>query len=388
MALKKVGIAAPADLSQLSAVLGIYPQKLPRGLGGKVVVPLIEGLLEKGLTVSLYTYDMEISETMCFEGDGFRVFVAPFRKRHRMRDLMALERHHMSAMIEMDEPDLVNAHWAYECALGALSTGRPTLTTLHDWAPSILYHNPSAYRAGRLVMFAQALLHNRQRHLSAVNSTIAKRVKKWTGRDCRVIPDAILARDCVLRPPPLSQRPRVLAINQGFSRRKNVKTLLRAMPAVRADIPDATLVLVGADFEPGGPANKWARANELDRSVEFVGEVDHETLIKQLDKAAVLAHAAVEEAFGMVMLEAMARGLPVIAGRGVAGPEFVLDAGRSGLLVDPRSHRALARAISDLLGDQKKWASVARAGLDRAQTMFSAKRVTDEYISAYREVLT
>jgi glycosyltransferase involved in cell wall biosynthesis len=80
----------------------------------------------------------------------------------------------------------------------------------------------------------------------------------------------------------------------------------------------------------------------------------------------------------------MACGVPVISTTGGALPEVV---GEAGILVPPRSPRALADAVAGLVNYPERAAALGRAGLERVQAHFTWRRAAERTVGAYREVI-
>jgi len=91
------------------------------------------------------------------------------------------------------------------------------------------------------------------------------------------------------------------------------------------------------------------------------------------------------EPFGLVALEAMVAGCPVIAARSGGLCELVVD-GETGLLVPPRDPAALSRAMSDLLADPARRERLGRSARARAQAEFSLERITAEWMAFYGKI--
>ena len=100
----------------------------------------------------------------------------------------------------------------------------------------------------------------------------------------------------------------------------------------------------------------------------------------------MFAHTSRWEGFGIVLLEAMLAGLPIVATRVSAVPEIVAD-GETGLLVDAGDAEAVAAALSELLDDPARRTALGKAGLARARAEFSVARMTRRTIDVYREAL-
>lgn len=159
-----------------------------------------------------------------------------------------------------------------------------------------------------------------------------------------------------------------------LQRWKGMHTVIDAMPVVRATHPDAHLVIVGGahDTEPayGDELRAQARALGLDRAVTFAGfQADVPRWMQAMD---VIVHASDREPFGIVVVEAMALGKPVVAGD-AGGPAELITAGTHGLLAPFEDAPMLARALHRFLADPAFAAACGRAAQARAQE-FSAVR--------------
>jgi phosphatidylinositol alpha-1,6-mannosyltransferase len=153
---------------------------------------------------------------------------------------------------------------------------------------------------------------------------------------------------------------------------KGHDVLLRALPLIRARVPELRWVVIG-DGALRPRLERAAAAAGLDEAVSFLGAVSDAERDAWLDRAHVFAmpsripeNGAGGEGFGMVYLEANARGLPVVAGNVGGAGDAVID-GRTALLVDPCDHRSLSDAITGLLLDPEAAARMGRAGSLHAQ---------------------
>lgn len=153
----------------------------------------------------------------------------------------------------------------------------------------------------------------------------------------------------------LGGRPVVVCVSR-LVPRKGQDTLIRALPAIRAAVPDTVLLLVG-----GGPyreaLEKLAAATDVADAVHFTGEVPWDELPAHYGAGDVFAMPCRTrrggldvEGLGIVYLEASATGLPVVAGDSGGAPDAVLD-GETGWVVPGGSPAAAAERISALLAD-------------------------------------
>jgi D-inositol-3-phosphate glycosyltransferase len=179
---------------------------------------------------------------------------------------------------------------------------------------------------------------------------------------------------------------------------KGIDVLLEAMGDLFRRRPDlrheVCLVVVGGALDPGDDAPETEKLEELRRlvhdhrmedNVDFIGSVDQERLALWYDAADVCAVPSLTESFGLVALEAMASGTPVVATR-VGGLQTVVEHGESGLLVPAGDHQALARAIEEVLTDHRLRTHLTHGARSRAE-LFTWSRVGDGIEMLYDRVL-
>lgn len=162
--------------------------------------------------------------------------------------------------------------------------------------------------------------------------------------------------------------------------RKRVGDLLGAAHLLRDRIPDLRVRVVGAGPAYGVLRERHARLG-LGARVRFLGDVSARELAVEYVSADLFCLPSVQEAFGIVVAEAMAAGLPVVACRAAAVPE-VVEHGRSGLLVSPGRPDELAGAVERLVRDQELRRTLGAAGTRRVDA-FDLPRVA----RAWQEVL-
>ncbi len=170
-----------------------------------------------------------------------------------------------------------------------------------------------------------------------------------------------------------------------FAPQKAHDVLLRAVHAARAAAPGLRLLLVGDDPFGDGRLEAEALARELALGdvVRFAGIRRDVPQILGLCDAFVMS--SLWEGLGLVFLEAMAAGLPVLSTRVSAVPEVVLD-GTTGRLVEPADPAALARGLCELASDGELRRRLGRAGRTRVRERFGLDRMVDETLAIYAEI--
>ena len=168
-----------------------------------------------------------------------------------------------------------------------------------------------------------------------------------------------------------------------LTRRKGVDDLLRAASLIRDAVPGARFLLVGRG-DQRRQLEATARLLDLGDSVRFLGfRRDVQEILAGSDLLVLPSHW---EGFGLVLLEAMNAGLPVVGTRRGAIPEVVRD-GETGLLVPPNDPEALATALIRLLSHPEKARTMGRAGLSRLRRAFDMDGAVEAHDEMYVELL-
>ncbi len=164
--------------------------------------------------------------------------------------------------------------------------------------------------------------------------------------------------------------------------RKGLIHLLQAYHRLRKRKVDARLLVVGS----GPKLREYRRFVGLRgiRDVEFLGRVSDEQKVRYFASADIYcAPNTGQESFGIVLLEAMAAGVPIVASD-IHGFKNVVQRNVQGLLVEPRNPRALAAALYALSRNADMRHDMGEAGRERAPE-FSWERVTERIVDFYYE---
>ena len=165
-----------------------------------------------------------------------------------------------------------------------------------------------------------------------------------------------------------------------LSMRKGVPLLLEAFQRLKR--PDARLTLVG----PPSPETKELLASWPDARVRAVGRVPQEELVRYYQRAHVFCLPSLEEGLAMVLAQAMAMGLPVVA-TSESGAEELVERGRQGLLVPARDVGALAEALQHLSDDPELRRAQGEAARQRVQSGHSWSDYGRRVSAAYHDAL-
>jgi glycosyltransferase involved in cell wall biosynthesis len=179
-----------------------------------------------------------------------------------------------------------------------------------------------------------------------------------------------------------SDRPLIVCAAR-LEKEKDVASLIDAMPAILAAVPDAFCLVAG-----GGSLH-----DELLARIQSLGIADSihlagfcEDAISLMNAADVFVLPSLAEPFGLVIIEAMSLGKPVVS-TNAGGPREIVQEGVTGLLVTPAAPAELAAAVIRLLLDEPLRLSMGRAGKVRFEDKYTLPRMSAAILETYREAL-
>ncbi|MGC8793069.1 MAG: glycosyltransferase family 4 protein [Bryobacteraceae bacterium] len=243
-------------------------------------------------------------------------------------------------------------------------TGRPHIASIKGVIADEMQFERGWTRASMALQAVCEARHVRRADLVVTTSHYAAsrlRALYHLPRDPAIVPELIdLAgwRELFARNPaaPDPARFTVLSVCR-FYPRKRLDVLLRAASLLRARIPALEVRIVG-----GGPQapvlRRLARRLDLGQTVRWLGDLSQDELAREYNRADVFCLPSVQEGFGIVFLEAMAAGKPIVAARAAAAPEVVPQ----GVLVEPDNPVALADALEKLHADTELRQRLVQAG--------------------------
>lgn len=324
---------------------------------GRFLVPLVRGLEQAGATVEVVSPGRGFRDFGLTGGDGL---VANARRRPWLVPLLLAS---MAFAIRRAarRADVVHAHWLLLAPIAAIA-GRPVVLTLHGSGSAgrfadleLARHRPGLFRW--LVERADVVVGVSQPLVEAAATAGARAMLVPHGVD---VPEQ--ARNGAGGVP--------VALFAGrLSKEKGVEQLAEAMRGVEG----VRLVVAG-----DGPLRPFLP--------DALGFVAHERLQELYAEASMLLVPSLSEGFGVVALEAMAHGVPVVASR-VGGLAWLVEDEVTGLLVRPGDVIALRAAIERLRDDEALRDRLGAAARERARARFGREAVTRAMLDAYRAAL-
>ena len=385
-----VGITGPINVADFREFIdpAQWRGDLPKGQGGTPVNLLCRELLRRGQKLAVFSCDSALDREIVLQGELLRLCIGPKGKRPA-RDFFRTERNYLQHAIQREKPDVIHANWTYEYAMPVQVSGLPHVITAHDAPINILRHNFIPFRIARTMMAYRVT--SRARRIVSVSPYVAAHLGRYMlyGGAAEVIPNGmpsqVFEREMGAR---RGNRGLTFAtILVGWGGYKNGHVAIEAFARFRQRHPAARLLMFGTPHGPGELAEQWARARHLEAGIEFVGQLPYETLMTRVAaEVDILLHPALEEAQPMVLIEAMALGIPVIGGAASGGVPWTLDHGNAGLLVDVRRPEPMAVAMQQLADDPGARATLAERGKSLARKRFHIEAVTDAYQSVYAQL--
>lgn len=289
-------------------------------------------------------------------------------------------------VLHRENVDVIHAHWCYEYAMAALlEDADRTVITLHDWPDVVCplignFYWKQRQKLGNLVL-------RRAKVVTAVSDYTAEFYKnRFPNRKISIIPNFI-KENTQSNPKEKKDYLRIVSINNGFSRLKNVGILIKAFEIVREKMPDARLSLLGSGYEEKGEAYQWALENSDITNISFEGLKTRTETLQILHKSDILVHPSLEESFGMTLIEAMQQKVFVIAGKDSGAVPWVLGYGKYGSLVDVTKPEEIADAVMEACGNYESIKSMVEDAFTYVNSTFTIDNVANSYLKLYSDMI-
>ncbi len=287
------------------------------------------------------------------------------------------------------QPQIVHVHSFFGVLSGSLATiGRnaPSMVAslrnlgYEAWPANTLYRKFRKRVHGYLL--------RRTDYVAAVSRAVAEHYLSHlrVGTD-RIIPDSLpLAVNEIATAPHAERRTASIrvALPGRIVREKGHRSALVAVHSLIRDGMNIRLDILG-----GGPLESSVKAQSADLGIaEFVtfnGVMDHRALLTRLSQADICIIPSLHEGFGIVALEAMALGIPVISSK-VGGLSEIVEHGTTGLQVSPGNPAELARAIERLANDPEMMSRLTNAAFKSVKRQYSMDAIAPVWLNVYEQL--
>jgi glycosyltransferase involved in cell wall biosynthesis len=285
--------------------------------------------------------------------------------------------------------DLIHAHVALPDGFaGALLTqrfGKPLIVTTHGHDLQHTIDRNTACQRAVMYAFTSAsrivLVSQKLRQLASNRLGIQDRLV--------VVPNGVDPQRVVVRPQELrdqqTRMPTLLSVSN-LVQTKGIDLNLRAVKRIIGLYPNLRYQIIGEGIE-GKKLRNLTKELGLESNVEFLGRLPHHQVMKYMASCDVFTLPSWNEGFGVVYLEAMATGKPVIGCEGQGVEDFV-ESGTTGILVKPRDVDSLVEALAFLLGHSEEARIMAERARERVLERFTWEKNAATMIGIYEEVLS
>ncbi len=283
-------------------------------------------------------------------------------------------------------PDIVHGQGTErDCAISAVMSGFPNVLTIHGnmrLIAEVTHARPFSF--GWLAARLEAFTLPRSNGIVCITHYTEDAVKDLARRTW-VIPNAV---DSSFFPidsqPSPEKRPRLLCVGV-VCVRKNQNAFIRSLDTL-ARRRDFEVLFFGGTSPGVAYDDEFLRLVKERPWCRYAGWADRAKLKEYLRDTTALALPSLEDNCPMVVLEAMAAGVPVVAARVGGLPDLIVD-GQTGFFCNPLDAASMAEAVERMIADFPASRQVAKRAKEEARRRFHPKIIAQEHVRIYREVL-
>jgi len=262
----------------------------------------------------------------------------------------------------------------------------PVILTVHG----IIHQESKSWRGllgkyrGYVGRYLEKNILNRAKYLIAVSPYVKRTIAPMTAGDISVIYNSL---DEIFFSINKNEVPNRILFVGGIEERKGLHVLIDAIAAIKQTIPAIKLHIVGG-------IRKASYYNDLlnqivnlglQDSIVFKNHLSNSELMQEYSEAALFVLPSKEESLGVVLLEAMATGTPIVASN-IGGIPDIIEDGQNGYLVNYGDSQAMASSIIKLLSDDKLRGEMGAKGKEMAKN-YVPHKIAMEHLSLYKRVL-
>jgi glycosyltransferase involved in cell wall biosynthesis len=367
------------------AILSPYPADFVSFTGGveTATAGLLEGFraYQDEFEFHVVSAPQGLMDDLTVERDGFTFHFLSVPNKWWARPRFPWRVLRTYRWLERIRPNLIHCQDNIAMAVATIKSGYPRVFTVHG-----VKRREAAKRAGRerwAARFDALLEPYVHRHFDyfICISHYARSVV-GTSRNTYVIPNAVRSTFFDVQRSPNPERPILLFVGV-LSPLKGVADLLLAYRHLRPRFPELMTICCG---EPEDSRYFRRLQGLVSDGVQFAGRVDMGALKHWLAVSTALVLPSYQENSPVVIAEAMAAGVPVVAAR-VGGVTEMVKHAETGLLYQPGDIDALAKYLEELLTNPLLCNHMGEHGRKRAQALYSPARVAEAMVTAYRQIL-
>ena len=354
-----------------------------------VVVPHAAGLPMKeelaGVTVYRYRYGSDADETLAYAGTMHEQALRSWTARWRLLQLVQASRREVRRVSDAWRPDVLHVHWWVPGGFAVwppYPDQPPVVLTSHGTDLFLLDRFPAARALAAPIFKAST-------RVTVISSPLVERVESlgvppWK---ISVIPMPVVVRHFERAGERKPVGHRLLFVGR-LVERKGAHVAIEALEVLKRKGREAHLTVVG-DGPERDRLEALAGEKGVRAQIDFRGSVPAESVADAFAEADVFLMPALtdwkgeQEGFGLVLVEAMMSGVPVVASQSGGIPDVVTDE-ETGLLVPERDPEALAGAAARLLTDRALGRRLARSAAEDVRRRFAPEAIARRFEAVYR----
>jgi glycosyltransferase involved in cell wall biosynthesis len=357
-----------------------------------VVVQLADGLRRlPGMEVHIFTASSRVVVDSVQQRDGVTVHRLRLRRVPRWT-LVRANAHALGQAVRRIAPDVAHAHSGGTWGDAALSSGAPTVITVHGvirqeaqvfrrygltWRQRLSWRYEEWYERRGLARASDVI---------AISPYIADFYRSMTPARMHLVENPVADAYFDL---PDATEPGVILCAGRIVRRKNVLGLLQAFAELQRSVPETRLRLAGDEHsEPDYAAQcrQFVADHGLGEAVSFLGWLDEPAMQAEYSRCACLALPSWQETAPVAIEQAMAAGKVVVASD-VGGVPHLLAGGQAGLLAPPDDHTGLVEALRQAVQDDALRQRLGQAARREAEIRFRASVVARQTVAVYQAII-
>ncbi|MBN1346144.1 MAG: glycosyltransferase family 4 protein [Phycisphaerae bacterium] len=372
------------------ALIGLYPvQDVITGGQEKITYLLAHGLKRRDdIDLHLIAQTPMIPRTETLHKNGLTIHAIRDYGVPAVLQYFTVRQRDTLKAIEAISPDVIHAQEMMS-ALQVARTGIPCVLTVHG-----MFHLEYLLHEGLMQwMVDRVHLHyfekglRTARYIISISPYVEQELSRFTSAEFVHIPNPVGEEFFRMGEDVEEEAGRLLCVGT-LMPRKCTFEIVRAIEIVRRRFPDVRLRLVGKD--KGGSyveqVKAFAKDAGMERNVDFVGKVDEDQLHEEFRRCSILLLMSRQETAPGVIAEAMAVGKPVVAS-GICGVPYMVDDGKTGLLVAKDDVEGFADRIMKLLEDDDLRLSMGREGRAKALREYNNDVIVEQTINVYRKAV-
>jgi len=283
-------------------------------------------------------------------------------------------------------PDVVHAQGADAAGYLAVKSGYPAVVTVHGILSECAKYRTNLVGRGREMLqsfVTEQLVVTRAPHVIAISPYVTRYYSNRLRGAVYDVPNPVAQEYFHVQRQP---EPGRFLFAGRISLGKGLLDLVRAVAMERTCVSRVVMAGAAPEHEFRARLEREISESGVAALVELRGLVDEQSLLEEFAISSALILPSYQETAPMVVEQAMAAGLPVIATR-VGGIPDMIEDGVSGLLIEPGDVEALRHQMRRLAGERTLGERLAECARARARDYFSAERVAESTLSVYRSVL-